>query len=300
MSTIALARSIQGVVLDLGEATYGSPVRSNRGEAGDVLAERLRDDGYLFLPGFFDERAVHAAQGLMAQRLAAAQRLHPGHAAAELVARPGLTQNGLDGLTDDHPQLDESLYGPSTLAFFAGLFGGPARHFDFTWSRAFGPGPGTAAHCDVVFMGRGTPDVVTMWTAWCDIPVQVGGLAILHGSHRDHESLRSYRHFDVDTYCENLGESPVASLGTGGSLPCVDANELRERLGSRWLFTDYRAGDVIVFGMGTVHASLDNASPMLRLSTDTRYQLASAPVDERWVGPEPIGHSLAAQRGTIC
>ena len=291
---------MQGVAIHLGEEAHGSPVWSNRDEAAGVLAERLRDDGYLFLPGFFDAQAVQAAQGLMAQRLAAAGRLHPDHEVSELVARPGLTQTGLDGLTDQHPQLTELLYGASTLAFFTALFGGPARHFDFTWSRAFGPGLGTAAHCDVVFMGRGTSGVVTMWTAWCDVPVHVGGLAILHGSHRDHESLRSYRRLDVDTYCENLGESPVASHGAGGSLPCDDANELRERLAGRWLFTDYRAGDVIVFGMGTVHASLDNASLQLRLSTDTRYQLASEPVDERWVGPNPLGHGLAAQRGTIC
>jgi len=28
----------------------------------------------------------------------------------------------------------------------------------------------------------------------------------------------------------------------------------------------------------------------LRISTDTRYQLASEPADERWSGEEPIGH----------
>lgn len=38
----------------------------------------------------------------------------------------------------------------------------------------------------------------------------------------------------------------------------------------------------------------------LRLSTDTRYQLASEPVDERWIGENPIAHGLDAKKGMIC
>jgi hypothetical protein len=42
--------------------------------------------------------------------------------------------------------------------------------------------------------------------------------------------------------------------------------------------------------MFTMHASLVNLSDRYRLSSDTRYQLASEPVDERWVGEKPKGH----------
>jgi hypothetical protein len=52
--------------------------------------------------------------------------------------------------------------------------------------------------------------------------------------------------------------------------------------------------------MFTVHASLDNHSNQIRISSDTRYQLASEPVDERWIGENPIAHGLAAKRGKIC
>jgi hypothetical protein len=38
----------------------------------------------------------------------------------------------------------------------------------------------------------------------------------------------------------------------------------------------------------------------LRLSMDTRYQLASDPIDERWVGEGPIGHGEKARKGIIC
>jgi hypothetical protein len=50
-----------------------------------------------------------------------------------------------------------------------------------------------------------------------------------------------------------------------------------------------------------IHASLDNrTTDRVRISTDTRYQLASEPIDERWIGENPIGHGMAGKRGRIC
>jgi hypothetical protein len=45
---------------------------------------------------------------------------------------------------------------------------------------------------------------------------------------------------------------------------------------------------------------MDNHTNRLRLSTDTRYQLASEPVDERWIGEDPIAHGPEAKKGIIC
>ena len=42
--------------------------------------------------------------------------------------------------------------------------------------------------------------------------------------------------------------------------------------------------------MHLMHASLTNTSNRYRLSCDTRYQLASEPMDERWVGEKPKAH----------
>ena len=61
-----------------------------------------------------------------------------------------------------------------------------------------------------------------------------------------------------------------------------------------------RAGDLLFFGMHTLHASADNHTNRFRLSTDSRYQLASEPADERWAGPNPAGHSNKARKGMIC
>ena len=63
---------------------------------------------------------------------------------------------------------------------------------------------------------------------------------------------------------------------------------------------DFHAGDVLLFGMYMMHASTDNHSRGFRLSSDTRYQLDSEPVDERWVGKNPPGHGPSGKRGMIC
>ncbi len=292
--------TMQGVELKSEPGRVGRLRASSRTDPVEVLRELIAADGYLFLPGFHDADSVELARAPMVRRLADAGLLHPDRPPEDLIARPGIASTWLDGLTDGNPDLDELLYGRSTLGFFDGLLGESTRHFDFTWSRAVSAGQGTAPHCDVVFMGRGTPQVFTMWTAMCDIPEVVGGLAVLERSHLQHDALRTYRSFDVDTYCDNLNEEPTASLGRGGSFPLSDPTQLGELLDGRWLWNDYAAGDVIVFGIDMMHASLDNRSDRLRISTDTRYQRRSEPVDERWVGSSPIGHSLAAQRPRIC
>ena len=42
--------------------------------------------------------------------------------------------------------------------------------------------------------------------------------------------------------------------------------------------------------MYTMHASTTNTTDRWRLSADVRFQPASEPVDERWVGENPMGH----------
>jgi len=79
-----------------------------------------------------------------------------------------------------------------------------------------------------------------------------------------------------------------------------DAARVRNGLGGRWVTGEFRAGDVLIFSTYTVHCSIDNHSDRIRLSSDSRYQPASKPADERWVGPNPAGHGPAGKRGLIC
>ena len=52
--------------------------------------------------------------------------------------------------------------------------------------------------------------------------------------------------------------------------------------------------------MKLVHASLDNQNNRIRLSTDTRYQLAAEEIDPRWVGPDTVEYAARNRVGLIC
>jgi hypothetical protein len=70
-----------------------------------------------------------------------------------------------------------------------------------------------------------------------------------------------------------------------------DPAEMVDRFGCRWGTTHFRPGDVVIMNMFLMHASLTNLTNRIRISVDTRYQLASEPVDPRWVGETPETHS---------
>ncbi|MBI4624697.1 MAG: phytanoyl-CoA dioxygenase family protein, partial [Verrucomicrobia bacterium] len=128
---------------------------------------------------------------------------------------------------------------------------------------------------------------------------------ILENSPGQEDKLRHYLRRDVDAYCTNYPDAGEIESGKktwqdwDGRLSSNPVS-LREKLGGRWLTTEYKMGDVLVFSSATVHASLDNHSDRYRLSADSRYQLASEPVDERWIGENPIAHGPAGKKGKIC
>lgn len=52
-------------------------------------------------------------------------------------------------------------------------------------------GPGTAPHCDLVYMGRGTKNVFTMWVPYGEVPLELGGLMVLEQSHLKNALLKN-------------------------------------------------------------------------------------------------------------
>ena len=149
-------------------------------------------------------------------------------------------------------------------------------------------------------MGRGTRRLFTAWVPLGNADFETGGLCVLEGSHTNERLHQTYCRRDVDSYCENHpNDKALTANGNNGWLS-DDPNKIRRQLGNRWLVAEYEPGDMVVFGMEMVHGGLDNRSDRLRLSSDSRYQLASEPVDERWVGDNPPGHSAAGKRGRVC
>ena len=296
-----------GEALDVSASAWGE-LRDSAELLGNpgALQTRMREEGYLFMRGCLDTDDVLAARAEITRRLAGLGVLDEKNPVMEAIGKPGAGGVGFEALTENNAPLKKLLYSGRMMEFYQQLLGGAVRHYDFTWFRAIpARSNGTFPHCDVVYMGRGTWNLFTAWTPIGDIPLDVGGLMILEDSHRKADKLRNYLERDVDSYCSNYPDASQIESGQklwqdwDGRLSSSPVT-LREKLGGRWLTTEFRSGDVLTFGMGTVHASLDNQSNRFRLSSDSRYQLASEPADERWIGEKPVGHGPAGKKGKIC
>ena len=110
---------------------------------------------------------------------------------------------------------------------------------------------------------------------------------------------------DVDAVCTNqLDEEGQArkqdpNFGVLSRAPV----RLRRALRLRWLSHDFHAGDLVVFSIFAAHGGLDNHGQRVRISTDSRYQLAAEPTDDRWIsidGKPPRTHGEASRRELSC
>ena len=270
----------------------------------DALNQRLDEDGYLFIPGFFNRDLIQAVRTSVADRLAAEGALDLNHPATDLIARPDQVMTYRGDLALNNPAVERVVFGPELDGFYATLFGEPVRHFDHIWFRAVSHGLGTPPHADLVYMRRGTHQLLTCWIPYGEVPLEVGGLMVLEDSPKKSDRLKQYLDVDVDLYCENDPKQVAKVKGTSAwSHPGWLTNNpvvLQKRLGGRWLTTHWQPGDFLTFKMNMIHASLDNQTQQIRISSDTRYQRASQPADERWIGAKPAGHGPRAKRGMIC
>jgi len=152
------------------------------------------------------------------------------------------------------------------------LLGGPVVRVRRTPLRHFMKGQKVAsrAHIDNTYIASAKDDFVTLWVPLGDCPVEAGGLVYLENSHTD-DSMASIKRETVPTDRPN-DPRPITH----------DLKWMSDVTGKRWLATNYRAGDVIAHSPVIVHASLDSASDLMRISTDVRFIRAGAPCDPRW------------------
>jgi len=286
----------RGFALDKSLDSFGELRRSSDvlGDTEELRRRRL-EDGYLYLPGFFPRDDVAAARNEFVSRLRDLNALDPDYPVEQAIAAKNLPPNIARAVVRENAPLRDVVFSTRLLKFYEKLLGNDVRHYDHIWTRVVAPGEGTAPHCDLVYMGRGTHDVMTAWIPYGDVSLDLGGLMLLEKSHTQTERLRKYLASDVDTYCENRGPYKHKS-GLLSSNPA----SLREKMGGRWLTAEFRMGDLLTFGMKLVHASLDNQTRAFRMSSDSRYQLASEPIDERWVGPDTEEYSERNRIGKIC
>ena len=286
---------------------------------GPALRERMAEDGYLYLPGLLDTDKVLAARREVMERLSTRGALDERFPLMDGVYKPGSKTGGMNDFTGKNAPLLKVLYSGPMIGFYQTLLGGPIAHFDYTWFRVKQPGPDTPTtpHCDIVYMGRGTTNLYTSWTPLGDVPYEMGGLMLLENSHRNENLKGSYGQTDVDKYCNDDEAEQIVQNARAENRDLTaeeraklewnssgaysrDAIGTRSELGGRWLTADYKLGDLLIFCMYMMHASSDNQTDRIRISSDSRYQLASEEQDPRWIGADPAAHGIRAKEGMVC
>lgn len=250
-----------------------------------ALQQQMAESGYLYLRGVLDRENVLAARLEILTRLGAVgefkepllEGLSSGTSQrAEKVADLGqFWQSICEGqalrkVTHDGP----------IVSIMEQLLGEAVRPYDFLWLRTMHPGRASAFHFDHVYMNRGTDRLYTVWTVLGDVALEEGPLLLVEDSHRWTDLHAQFQGLDVDRDKSRPGHvtmNPVA---------------LADEAGVHLLTAEFRAGDVVIMPMFMLHGSMDNRSQQgrVRLSCDTRFQPAIDPIDERWVGENPIAH----------
>ena len=249
-------------------------------EHRDELPQRFASDGYLLLRGALDREMVLDA------RAAYFARFDPSMLASGTTPRDGVfsgvvPSNLPEYGTEGHPaydfvrsdEFDAFSRNPELREIAETLLGAPAellprrivRHFDRSATRA------SRAHVDFDYIDQGSDQVVTAWIPLGDYPIECGGLIYLEGSH----TLPRHRLDELRDHTDRPHDRrPISN----------DLGLTADRLGGRWLWADYHAGDVVLHSPHIVHASLDDTSDVMRLSADVRFRRIDDVHDERWNG----------------
>lgn len=276
------------------ELELGSKYLSTLRDANDLIDDmdaihrRMDEDGYLLIRGLQNTEKVKAARQVVLDNLKANDQLDLDQPADIGVAAPGKKGRFLGGAKQvtHTPEFLSVVESPEIMKFFEGFLDGPVLTYDYKWLRAVGPGDNTGAHYDVVYMGRGTKSLYTVWTPLGEVSYDMGPLVILVGSHQFDAVKETYGKMDVD-------RDHVTGHFTNEPIDMVN------QYGGQWQTSEFHPGDVIIMGIYTMHGSLNNLTNRYRISTDTRYQLETEPVDERWIGKDPIAHYAWTEGETV-
>jgi hypothetical protein len=268
-----------GYVLDESDRRLGylEPLPDRERTDRQAAWERLRREGYLYLPGQLAADLVKDFRTYYFSKLAHTGLLQEGTDPAVGVGGQGDVDRGevrralFDDIVPGEAYAHLTAH-PDVRGWFEWLLGDDVHLHKRKIIRHIRPGEagiGTAtqAHYDLVYLREGSERVLSMWIPLGDCPVEMGGLTYLEGSH----------HWA-------LAEERAAATPRPPSWITADLPGLAERHDARWLVADYRAGDVMVHSSYIVHAGTDNVDSQdrIRLSTDIRYQRSSEPIDWRW------------------
>lgn len=277
---------------------YLEPTDASTGIA--ALRERYQAHGYLWLKGFLRRQDVLDFRAWVFSHLMETRLLQPGS--------DPMTGLAADG-EFDKPLADRRLMAlvrsvayegfcaqPRLASFMDEFLQGISYLHKRKIMRFTRPNTSvvTPAHYDLVYLRGGTSRIVTAWIPIGDIPVDMGGLVYLEGSHRIGADME--REFAAEG-ASLTPEERISAFNknmTEGGWVSKDLPDMAERFDTRWLAADYEAGDVMLHSPYMIHASTTNRDALgrLRLSTDIRYQNVEDEIDARWNNHWSLGDML--------
>ena len=215
------------------------------------LSQSYSKNAYILIRSFFDSNGVTELRDNYSSQLTSPVDSNYGvgeHPAAEFVKSKSFlsftSNNHLRGLA-------------------AGLLGGEVISLKRKILRTYEKGSkiSSPAHRDIEYFPEGTDQILTAWIPLGDCPVETGGILYLEGSHS-----MDWGHVDFSS------KKWISR----------DLNKLVKECGSRWLASDFKAGDIILHSPYIVHSTLDCNTSNKRISTDFRFAKKGEKSDWRW------------------
>ena len=149
-------------------------------------------------------------------------------------------------------------------------------------------------------MSRGTDELLTCWIPLMDINMELGTIFVLDGSYLSSSfNIFQQTYGAIDAESINLNGTGHFSQDPDDMKQFFD-DEQDYKLG--WKSCDFKAGDILIFTLKTVHMSSMNMSSnnQVRISCDTRWLNANHKPDDRFmVNPltQSMGHETIKKFG---
>ena len=260
-------------------STYQELRVSNDALSGaEELRRRMDSDGYLFFRRLLNRDKLLDLRRQMMTRIQQGGWLVPDTDPMDGIADPSKAcTEGDIAYTDVYHEVykleafHRSAHWPEIMDVVEAVLDGPALPHPQKVARLWFPKfteHTTPAHQDFVHF-QGNFQTLTAWSPVGDCPIELGGLAVLPGSHKVGKVL-DHRF----------------SLGAG-QLKLTGGDETGD-----WAAVDYEAGDTLLFPALTVHRALPNLTEdKLRLSLDNRYQAQEAEIAEHVMTPHLDSYS---------
>lgn len=279
-----------GIALDNGPRRMGRLVPRFAAGRPAALREAFEAEGYLWLKGFLDRTEALEFRRYVFQAFADTGLLAPGADPADGIAAPAgenqdLARRRLMEVVRS-AAFEAFCLSPKLWRFMDEFLGGLSYLHKRKLLRYTRPGQAftTPAHYDLVYLRGGTDRLVTAWIPIGDVPVEMGGIVYLEGSHAVGRRMEAdFRAASGELPAEERISAYNRNMLEGGWIS-KDLPDVANRFDSRWLIADYEAGDVVLHSPFMIHAATanDDSAGRIRLSTDIRYQNVRDEIDARW------------------